>query len=36
LLTGKHFVQEDSGAEIGQLLVAFASRHLPIAQGVSR
>ena len=30
LVTGKHFVQEDSGAEIGELLVDFATRHAPI------
>ena len=30
LVTGKHFLQEDSGAEIGDLLVDFAARHLPI------
>jgi len=28
LVTGNHFLQEDSGAEIGRLLVEFAARHL--------
>ena len=32
LVTGKHFLQEDSGAEIGQLLVEFAARNLPSQQ----
>ena len=32
LVTGKHFLQEDSGAEIGQILVEFAARHLPAQQ----
>ena len=27
LVTGKHFLQEDSGAEIGKILVEFAARH---------
>jgi len=27
LVTGRHFLQEDSGAEIGRLLVEFGSRH---------
>lgn len=30
LVTGNHFLQEDSGEEIGELLVDFASRVLPI------
>ena len=30
MVTGKHFVQEDSGAEIGDLLVEFAGRHVPL------
>lgn len=30
MVTGNHFLQEDSGAEIGELLVEFATRHLPI------
>lgn len=29
LVTGNHFLQEDSGAEIGELLVDFAKRHVP-------
>ena len=29
LVTGKHFLQEDSGTEIGERLVEFATRHLP-------
>ena len=29
LVTGKHFLQEDSGAEIGQIVAEFAVRHLP-------
>lgn len=28
LVTGRHFLQEDSGAEIGAILVDFAARHL--------
>ncbi len=28
-VTGKHFLQEDSGTEIGDLLAEFAGRHLP-------
>ena len=31
LVTGNHFLQEDSGGEIGDLLVEFASRNVPIA-----
>jgi haloalkane dehalogenase len=34
MVTGNHFLQEDSGAEIGALLVEFASRHLPAVTGV--
>ena len=30
LVTGKHFLQEDSGAEIGHMLVEFAQRCIPI------
>ena len=30
LVTGNHFLQEDSGQEIGDLLVEFAGRHVPI------
>ena len=30
LVTGKHFLQEDSGAEIGHILVEFAQRCIPI------
>ena len=30
MVTGNHFLQEDSGAEIGDLLTEFASRHVPI------
>lgn len=33
LVSGRHFLQEDSGAEIGHLLVEFAARHLPSAGG---
>jgi haloalkane dehalogenase len=29
LVTGRHFLQEDSGTEIGHLLVDFADRNLP-------
>ena len=32
LVTGNHFLQEDSGAEIGDLLVEFARRHVPITE----
>ncbi len=32
LVTGKHFLQEDSGVEIGQLLAEFAARRLPSEQ----
>ena len=31
MVTGNHFLQEDSGAEIGDLLVDFAARHVAIA-----
>ena len=30
LFTGNHFLQEDSGAEMGDLLVEFAQRNVPI------
>ena len=30
LVTGKHFLQEDSGGEIGHILVEFAQRCIPI------
>jgi pimeloyl-ACP methyl ester carboxylesterase len=33
LVTGRHFLQEDSGAEIGHLLVDFAGRHLGPVSG---
>ena len=32
MVTGNHFLQEDSGAEIGDLLVEFALRNVPIEQ----
>ncbi len=32
LVTGNHFLQEDSGAAIGDLLVEFARRHVPITE----
>ncbi len=32
LVTGNHFLQEDSGAEIGDILVEFAGRHVPITE----
>ena len=30
MVTGNHFLQEDSGTEIGELLTDFAERHLPM------
>lgn len=36
LVTGNHFLQEDSGAEIGDILVEFAGRHVPIGEEVDR
>jgi pimeloyl-ACP methyl ester carboxylesterase len=33
LVTGRHFLQEDSGAEIGRLLVDFADRHVRATGG---
>ena len=36
VVTGNHFLQEDSGAEIGDILVDFAGRHVPIAEEVDR
>ncbi|MFI5613202.1 alpha/beta fold hydrolase [Amycolatopsis sp. NPDC051903] len=36
LVTGRHFVQEDSGAEIGQLLADFASRAVGFGGGNAR
>lgn len=32
LVTGNHFLQEDSGEEIGDILVEFAGRHVPITE----
>ena len=32
LVTGNHFLQEDSGAEIGDILVDFAMRHVPVGE----
>ena len=32
LVTGNHFLQEDSGAEIGDLLAEFAGRHVPVTE----
>ena len=32
MVTGNHFLQEDSGAEIGDLLVEFARRNVPITK----
>jgi pimeloyl-ACP methyl ester carboxylesterase len=32
-VTGKHFLQEDSGSEIGQLLAEFVGRHVPVKSG---
>ena len=36
LVTGNHFLQEDSGAEIGDILVEFAARHVPVQEGADR
>jgi haloalkane dehalogenase len=33
LVTGRHFLQEDSGAEIGQLLADFANRRVRSSPG---
>ncbi len=36
LVTGNHFLQEDSGEEIGELLVDFARRRMARAEGVEQ
>ena len=32
MLTGNHFLQEDSGKEVGDILVEFAARHVPVVK----